>query len=167
MHLKLSRVIIIITFVVIILTLVYINFSAQKQTKDIYSVLNSETIRFNSLVQSLTPEKKAVLFCDETNPDCQYIMINMIKILLNDANVSKFDNIYLVDTKDMDYGILPSSLKAAYGFSHIPAFVVLNYDNSRINYYSVLEWNSSKPFAIEDLKQWMKENKLWLSTYTN
>ena len=145
MHLKLSRIILIVTSIVVLLTIIYINFSAQKQTKNIYSVFNSETIRFNYLVQNLTPEKKAVLFCDEKNPDCQYIMINMIEILLDDANVSKFDNIYLVDTKDMDYGILPNSLKSAYGFSHIPAFVVLNYDNSKINHFSVLEWNSTTP----------------------
>jgi len=145
----------------------YVFLQAKKQTVIYFEGLNQETITFRSLVPSMTADSKAYFFCDNSDIDCRYIDTEMIDILLIDAHVQRFDNIILVDTSTLDQTILPSALLSRYGFSDFPAFAILSYENGAIVVHSVLEWKNSDPFTMLDLKEWMKDNKLWLKEYTN
>jgi len=115
----------------------------------------------------MTSEKKAYFFCTKNNKDCRYIDTEMLDILNIDAHVERFDNIFLVDTASLDKTILPSALKSRFGFSDVPAFAILSYENGTILVHSVLQWTNASPFTAANLKEWMKENKLWLTEYTN
>lgn len=145
----------------------YVFFLAKKQDIVYFEGLNPTTIPYEDLIQSMDSTPKAYFFCTENNIDCRYIDAEMIDILLIDAHVARFDNLILVDTATLDKTILPSALKDRFGFSGFPAFAILSYENGTIVVHSVLEWTNSDPFTMLDLKDWMKENKLWLKEYTN
>ena len=91
----------------------------------------------------------------------------MLDILVVDAHIERFNNLILVDTATLDSSILPSALKDRFGFSDYPAFAILSYENGSVVIHSVLQWTNTDPFTMLDLKDWMKENKLWLKEYTN
>lgn len=145
----------------------YVFFSAEKQKVVYFKAPNIVHIEFKDLVSEMNTNKVAYFFCTESNVDCRYIDKEILDFLLIDANVEHFDNIIMVDTATMDKSILPSVLQQRFGFSHVPAFAILSYENGRIIIHSVLQWTNSSPFTAFDLKEWMKENKLWLKEYTN
>jgi len=161
-----KQLILIIVALAVFLSL-YVFFLAKKQTIVYFEGLNAETIPYEDLIPTMDSSPKAYFFCTENSVDCRYIDSEMIDILLIDAHVSRFDNILLVDTATLDKSILPSALKARFGFSGFPAFAILSYENGTVVIHSVLEWTNSDPFTMLDLKDWMKENKLWLKEYTN
>jgi len=163
---KLYRSIIIVLIIALFLFL-YIFFSSKKQSVSYFKSINATQIPYKDLVPSMSSTSKAYFFCTSTNNDCRYIDNEMLAILLIDAHVDRFENITLVDASSMDNSVLPSSLKARFGFSHIPAFAMLSYENGTIEIHSVLQWSNSDPFTLLDLKEWMKENDLWLDNYTN
>ncbi len=145
----------------------YFFFSAKKQTVNYFESINVNHIQYNKLIASMSSTKTAYFFCTETNPDCRYIDTEILNILLIDANVDRFENILLVETSSMPNSVLPSALKARFGFSDFPAFVILSYENGSVVIHSVLQWSNSNPFTLLDFKDWMKENALWLNNYTN
>lgn len=145
----------------------YVYYMAKKQDVIYFKGLNPETVSFEDLTQTMSTTPAAYFFCETDNPDCRYIDTEMINILLIDAHTERFNNLILVDTKTLDSDILPSALLARYGFSGVPAFAILSYENGTIVIHSVLQWSTAEPFTMLDLKDWMKENKLWLPEYTN
>lgn len=165
-NLRLSRIIVI---VVLILTIVisYFWFSARRQTLTYFKNLAKDQIPFNELLDVLDETPRAFFFCTQDNADCRYIDTKMIRVLTSDANTERFDHITLVDTATMNLAVLPSVTKATYGFSHFPAFAILSYRNGKIVVHAVLEWEKDAPFTFLNLKDWMKDNDLWLNEYTN
>lgn len=161
-----KQLILIIVALAVFLSL-YVFFLAKKQTIVYFEGLNAQAVPYEDLIPTMDTSPKAYFFCTESSVDCRYIDSEMIDILLIDAHVSRFDNILLVDTATLDKSILPSALKARFGFSGFPAFAILSYENGAVVIHSVLEWTNSDPFTMLDLKDWMKENKLWLKEYTN
>jgi len=145
----------------------YVFFSAKKQEVVYFKAPNIEHIQFKDLVTRMDSNKVAYFFCTQSNVDCRYVDKEILDFLLIDANVEHFNNIIMVDTATMDETILPSILKQRFGFSNVPAFAMLSYENGRIIIHSVLQWTNSDPFTAFDLKEWMNENKLWLKEYTN
>ncbi len=145
----------------------YVFFSAKKQEVIYFKAPNIVHIAFKDLVTKMDANKVAYFFCTESNVDCRYIDKEILDFLLIDANVERFDNIILVDTETMDESILPSVLQKRFGFSDVPAFAILSYENGEIIIHSVIQWTNTNPFTAFDLKEWMKQNKLWLKEYTN
>lgn len=162
-----SRKITIILFILVLLFSLYAYFSAKKQQVTYFKGTNAQHIAYKELVTTMNSNSVAYFFCTKSNVDCRYIDKEMLDFLLIDANVERFENIFLVDTATMDKSVLPSSLAAHFGFSNIPAFALLSYENGSVVVHSVLQWTNSNPFTSLDLKEWMKENKLWLKEYTN
>ncbi len=160
------RSVILILILALFLSL-YFFFSAKKQSVTYFESINTNHIAYNNLIPSMNSTPTAYYFCTETNIDCRYIDNKMLDALVIDANVERFENILLVDTATMQNSILPSALKARLGFSDFPAFAVLSYENGFVVIHSVLQWSNSDPFTLLDLKDWMKENGLWLENYTN
>jgi hypothetical protein len=152
---------------IVLLFSLYFFYSAKKQEAVIFEGINAQVIEYKDLIQSLSSEGQTYFFCTKTNIDCRYIDTEMIDVLNIDAHVERFDNILLVDTATLDNTILPSALKSRFGFSDVPAFAILSYENGSIVIHEVLQWTNEDPFTALDLKEWMKENKLWLSEYTN
>jgi len=165
-RLEIKRILVIGIAFTLILSL-YVFYSAKKQDVIVFEGINAQVIDYKNLIQSMTTESKAYFFCTKTNIDCRYIDTEMIDVLNIDAHVERFENIILVDTATLDKTILPSALKSRFGFSDVPAFAILSYENGAIVIHNVLQWTNSDPFTALDLKEWMKENKLWLSEYTN
>jgi hypothetical protein len=165
-RLKIRRLLIIGIALTLLLSL-YVFYSAKKQEVVVFEGLNAQVIPYKDLIQSMSIEKQAYFFCTKTNIDCRYIDTEMIDVLNIDAHVERFENIVLVDTATLDKTILPSALKSRFGFSDVPAFAILSYENGSIVIHKVLQWTNEDPFTALDLKEWMKENKLWLSEYTN
>lgn len=161
------RSILIIGIAIAILLSLYVFYSAKKQEVVVFEGLNTQVIEYKNLIPSMNSESKAYFFCTKTNIDCRYIDTEMIDVLNIDAHAERFDNILLVDTSTLDKTILPSALKSRFGFSDVPAFAILSYENGNIVIHSVLQWTNTDPFTALDLKDWMKENKLWLPEYTN
>jgi hypothetical protein len=165
-RIKLRRIFIMGIAIVLLFSL-YFFYSAKKQEAVIFEGINAQVIEYKDLIQSLSSEGQTYFFCTKTNIDCRYIDTEMIDVLNIDAHVERFDNILLVDTATLDNTILPSALKSRFGFSDVPAFAILSYENGSIVIHEVLQWTNEDPFTALDLKEWMKENKLWLSEYTN
>jgi len=165
-NIKIRRLIIMIGALSIFIIL-YVSFSAKKQDVVVFEGINTEVVLYQDLTTTMTSEKKAYFFCTKNNKDCRYIDTEMLDILNIDAHVERFDNIFLVDTASLDKTILPSALKSRFGFSDVPAFAILSYENGTILVHSVLQWTNASPFTAANLKEWMKENKLWLTEYTN
>jgi hypothetical protein len=163
---KIRRILIMAIALALVLSL-YIFYSAKKQEVIVFEGINDQGIDYKGLIQSMSSESQAYFFCTKTNIDCRYIDTEMIDVLNIDAHVESFENIVLVDTATLDKTILPSALKSRFGFSDVPAFAILSYENGSIVIHSVLQWTNTNPFTALDLKEWMKENKLWLSEYTN
>jgi hypothetical protein len=165
-RIKLRRIFIMGIAIVLLFSL-YFFYSAKKQEAVVFEGINAQVIEYKDLIQSLSSEGQTYFFCTKTNIDCRYIDTEMIDVLNIDAHVERFDNILLVDTATLDNTILPSALKSRFGFSDVPAFAILSYENGSIVIHEVLQWTNEDPFTALDLKEWMKENKLWLSEYTN
>lgn len=161
-----KQLILIVVALAVFLSL-YVFFLAKKQSFVYFEGLNAQAIPYEDLIQTMDATPKAYFFCTEEDIDCRYIDSEMIDMLLIDAHVSQFNNILLVDTASLDKSILPSVLKARFGFSGVPAFAILSYENGTVIVHSVLQWTNTDPFTMLDLKDWMKENKLWLKEYTN
>ncbi|KAF0226681.1 MAG: hypothetical protein FD133_1358 [Erysipelotrichaceae bacterium] len=164
--LKLRRILIPLTVLGFIVGL-YVFFSAKKQEVSYFKAPNSVHIAFKDLVSEMETSKTAYFFCTESNVDCRYVDKEILDFLLIDANVEKFDNIFLVDTSTLGPSILPSILQKRFGFTDVPAFAILSYENGKIIIHSAIQWTNSEPFTAHDLKEWMKENQLWLKEYTN
>lgn len=164
--LKLRRILIPLTVLSFIVGL-YVFFSAKKQEVSYFKSPNIVHIAFKDLVSKMESNKVAYFFCTESNVDCRYVDKEILDFLLIDANVEKFDNIFLVDTATIDPSILPSILQKRFGFTDVPAFAILSYENGKVIIHSVIQWTNSVPFTAHDLKEWMKENELWLKEYTN
>ena len=164
--LRLSRVIPLVAAVVLIL-IAYLVFASRRQTLSYFEFFAEEQVAYKDLTSVLDETPRAFFFCTESNADCRYIDTKMIRVLIEDANTSRFDHITLVDTATMNPAILPSVTKATLGFAHIPAFAILSYRNDKIIVHAVLEWTTETPFTSLNLKDWMKENDLWLNEYTN
>lgn len=161
-----NRIVILILALAVFLSF-YVYFSAKKQPVDYFKGLPAESIPYDDLVSQMSQTPTPYFFCTESDLDCRYIDTEILNMLLIDAHVERFNNIILVDTATLDDSILPSALLSRFGFSDIPAFAVLSYTNGNIVVHSVLQWTNANPFTMLDLKEWMKENKLWLSEYTN
>ncbi|NTW95116.1 MAG: hypothetical protein HGB31_00650 [Erysipelotrichaceae bacterium] len=165
-QLKIRRILILGIAIALFLSL-YVFYSAKKQEVVVFEGLNAQVIEYRNFIQTMSTESKAYFFCTKTNIDCRYIDTEMIDVLNIDAHVERFENIILVDTATLDMTILPSALKSRFGFSDVPAFAILSYENGSVVIHKVLQWTNTDPFTALDLKEWMKENKLWLSEYTN
>jgi hypothetical protein len=145
----------------------YVFFLAKKQTIVYFEGINATSIPYEDLISKMDATPKAYFFCTESDIDCRYIDTEMLDILIVDAHAERFNNLLLVDTASLDVSILPSALKDRFGFSDYPAFAILSYENGTVIVHSVLQWTNEDPFTMLDLKEWMKENKLWLKEYTN
>ncbi len=163
---KIRRILMLVIVMALFFSL-YFFYSAKKQEFIVFEGINAQVIEYKDLIQTMSTESKAYFFCTKTNIDCRYIDTEMIDVLNIDAHVERFDNIILVDTATLDKTILPSALKSRFGFSDVPAFAILSYENGSVVIHKVLQWTNTDPFTALDLKEWMKENKLWLSEYTN
>lgn len=163
---RLTRVLPIIAAVFLILT-AYLVFASRRQTLSYFRFFAEEQVAYKDLIEVLDETPRAFFFCTQSNADCRYIDTKMIQVLINDANTTRFDHITLVDTATMNPSILPSVTKATLGFAHVPAFAILSYKNGKILIHAVLEWTTDTPFTSLNLKDWMKENDLWLNEYTN
>ena len=152
---------------VILIVVAYLVFASRRQTLVYFESFAEERVDYEELIDVLDETPRAFFFCTESDVDCRYIDTKMIRVLINDANTTRFDHITLVDTASMNQSILPSVTKATLGFSHIPAFAILSYRNGKVIVHAVLEWSTENPFTQLNLKDWMKENDLWLNEYTN
>ena len=161
-----NRIVILILALAVFLTL-YVFLSAKKQPVVYFKGLNAESIPYDDLISHMTETPSAYFFCTNTDLDCRFIDTEILNMLLIDAHVERFENIVLVDTKTLGNTVLPSALLARFGFSDFPAFALLSYKNGSIVVHNVLQWTNSNPLTMLDLKEWMKENKLWLAEYTN
>lgn len=160
------RIIVFLLALAVFLSL-YVFFLAKKQTVVYFESINATSIPYEDLIAKMDTEPKAYFFCTDSDADCRYIDTEMLAILLVDAHAERFNNLILVDTATLDASILPSALKDRFGFSDYPAFAILSYENGAVVIHSVLQWTNTDPFTMLDLKDWMKENKLWLKEYTN
>lgn len=165
-NLRRSRVILILIALLLII-ISYSTFASRRQTLVYFDHLAKEQISFSDLTNVLDETPRAFFFCTQSDADCRYIDTKMIRVLVADANTERFDHISLVDTSSMNPSVLPSVTKATLGFSHFPAFAILSYRRGKIIIHAVLEWSKNEPFTNLNLKDWMKENDLWLNEYTN
>lgn len=161
-----KRIIFVLLALAVFLSL-YVFFLAKKQPITYFEGINATTIPYEDLISKMDTGPKAYFFCTDSDIDCRYIDNEMLDVLVVDAHVERFNNLLLVDTATLDQSILPSALKERFGFSDFPAFAILSYENGTVIIHSVLQWTNSDPFTMLDLKEWMKENKLWLKEYTN
>lgn len=159
--------IVVISSALVLIIIAYMTFASRRQTLIYFENFALEQIPYDDLIDVLDETPRAFFFCTESDADCRYIDTKMIRVLISDANTTRFDHISLVDTASMNPSILPSVTKATLGFSHIPAFAILSYRNGKIIVHAVLEWSTDNPFTRLNLKDWMKENDLWLNEYTN
>ena len=165
-NLRVSRILLIGVILTTILV-TYFAFASRRQTLVYFESFAKDQIPFSELIDVLDETPRAFFFCTQADTDCRYIDTKMIRVLIADANTQRFDHITLVDTSSMNLAVLPSVTKATYGFSHFPAFAILSYRNGKIIVHAVLEWEKEAPFTFLNLKDWMKENDLWLNEYTN
>lgn len=162
---KLLRYLLLSALLIIVLATGLFFYFQPNQAEDNKMVLNQTMIRYEDLKYHLQTEPKAFFFCVKSDQNCVYTENEIIKPLLNNAGVSTFDQIHYVDASALDKNLLPSAIKQRLGFTHYPAFVVLSQEGDKITVHSVLAWNDSVQLSQYDLKNWMKENKLWLDTY--
>jgi hypothetical protein len=165
---KLIRLILLL-FVLLTLVGVFLfnYFKPNEQVLEPFDSLNVVKIKYIDLLNQVNETPKAFFFCTLKNQNCIYTENEIIEPLLKSASSKRFEQIFFVDVKELNQNVLPSAIKERLGFSHFPAFVLLNKVDGKINILSVLEWNDAMNFTQYDLKNWMIQNQLWLDEYTN
>lgn len=151
----------------LVLWLTYQYFDPKFSSSTPFNQLNETKVAYEDILNHLESNPKAYFFCVEDDADCNYTNQEVLNILVSSANTQRFDQIYYVDLDQIDVGILPSALKSRLGFSHYPAFALLSKNGTNIVVHSVLEWTEEAIFTPSNVKQWLIENQLWKTEYTN
>lgn len=150
-----------------VFTILYLFYKPETVKTVEFNHYNKLHVDYLNIKEHIAYDTKAYFFCSPNNDDCIYTDTEIIPALLDIANTEIFDQIYYVDITDINENILPSALKNHLGFSNYPAFAVLSYENNKIVVHSVYEWRDDSVFTVQNLKQWMVENQLWKTEYTN
>jgi len=161
---------ILLTFISIIIIssiFLFYYFMPTEQNLELFNNLNPTSIEYKELNNHVNDSIQAYFFCTYKNQNCLYTHNEIIKPLLLSASTDRFERITFVDASVLDENVLPSAIKSRLGFSHFPAFVTLSKSNDMIIVHSVLEWNDDMNFTKIDLRDWMKQNQLWLDEYTD
>ncbi len=106
-----------------------------------------------------------VLFIHDYSQDAEYVYESLLTPLANEQDEQALPEILVVNIPE-DTQISVTRLNKILGVKRYPAFVYLSVDQKgAYEIVSSLEYDSEKPFTVDELKTWFFENDLWSGPY--
>ena len=84
----------------------------------------------------------------------------MLDVIKSEYAITTFSKLYYVDLAESDYLDNSNKLMNKWGFSSYPTFLVMKIDKSNVTVTDKLEWNSTSPYTIDSVRNWLKSHSL-------
>lgn len=147
----------------VIIALFYVYISTRPQDAVLYSTLPSTTDLSGDTVNEFVYEKNepvCLFFYNSDEPESRYVLTSLLDSIKAENNLDVFESLYYVDLKDYESSDDSASLKASWGFSRTPAFLVMTIQDSSVQTEDVLQWDPENPFTVDDVRNWLKDHSV-------
>ena len=84
----------------------------------------------------------------------------MLDVIKTEYAITTYYKLYYVDLAGSDYLNNSNKLMNKWGFSNYPTFLVMTIENSTVTVTDKLEWNSTSPYTIDSVRNWLKSHNL-------
>lgn len=104
------------------------------------------------------------VFYSENDDNSKYLQFNVLNPLEKDANSRFQDLLEYVDVTKLEESLNTNQLKEEWHIAHTPALLACKVKGDHIIIENSLEWSQDKPLNEFNVKQWLIQNGLYLST---
>lgn len=104
--------------------------------------------------------KHVYYFCVDNNNDCAFVNNNILKEFSDKLLMTKLDFINYVNLSKTS-PTAAAKYKAQWGFTHYPAFVILDDTATPYKLIDSIGWEKDNPFNAQDIKDFLIKNKVW------
>ena len=101
-----------------------------------------------------------LFFFSSEDSDSQLVIDNMLNPILKENNLTGFDELYYVDLADLPSTVGTKYTKNQWNFYDYPTFIGMKIENNQAIISDVLEWSSTNPYTIDDVRTWLQEHKI-------
>ena len=125
-------------------------------------VTTSNDIQYSDVNQFVYDQDKSVcfFFYSSEDTDSQFVIKQMLDVIKTEYAITTYSKLYYVDLAGSDYLNNSNKLMNKWGFSNYPTFLVMTIENSTVTVTDKLEWNSTSPYTIDSVRNWLKSHNL-------
>ena len=147
--------------VALIITAVYF-LTRPSKAPVITRVTTSNDIQSSDVNQFVYDQNSSVcfFFYSSEDTDSQFVIKQMLDVIKSEYAITTFSKLYYVDLAESDYLDNSNKLMNKWGFSSYPTFLVMKIDKSNVTVTDKLEWNSTSPYTIASVRNWLKSHSL-------
>ena len=147
--------------VALIITAVYF-LTRPSNAPVITRVTTSNDIQSSNVNQFVYDQDKSVcfFFYSSQDTDSQFVIKQMLDVIKTEYAITTYSKLYYVDLAGSDYLNNSNKLMNKWGFSSYPTFLVMKIENSTVTVTDKLEWNSTSPYTIDSVRNWLKSHNL-------
>lgn len=147
--------------VALIITAVYF-LTRPSNAPVITRVTTSNDIQSSNVNQFVYDQDKSVcfFFYSSQDTDSQFVIKQMLDVIKTEYAITTYSKLYYVDLAGSDYLNNSNKLMNKWGFSNYPTFLVMTIENSTVTVTDKLEWNSTSPYTIDSVRNWLKSHNL-------
>ena len=125
-------------------------------------VTTSNDIQYSDVNQFVYDQDKSVcfFFYSSEDTDSQFVIKQMLDVIKTEYAITTYSKLYYVDLAGSDYLNNSNKIMNKWGFSNYPTFLVMTIENSTVTVTDKLEWNSTSPYTIDSVRNWLKSHNL-------
>ncbi len=125
-------------------------------------VTTSNDIQYSDVNQFVYDQDKSVcfFFYSSDDTDSQFVIKQMLDVIKEEYAITTYTKLYYVDLAGSEYLDNSNKLMNKWGFSSYPTFLVMKIDNSTVTVTDKLEWDSTSPYTIDSVRNWLKSHSL-------
>ena len=101
-----------------------------------------------------------LFFFSSNEADSQFVIDNILNTILKENNLTSIKDLQYVDLSSLPNELSDKYTKNNWGFYNYPTFVRMKIENNKVELSDILEWDSTTPYSIETVRNWLKDHKL-------
>ena len=101
-----------------------------------------------------------LFFFSSNQADSQIVIDNILQPILEEKRITSIDKLYYVDLSTLPNDVSDKYTKNQWGFYNCPAFIAMKIENNKVDIKDILEWDSTNPYTIETVRNWLLDHKL-------
>ena len=101
-----------------------------------------------------------LFFFSSNEADSQLVIKNILQTIQEENKISSIKDLYYVDLANLPSDVSEKYTKNNWGFYNCPTFVRMKIENNKVELSDILEWDSTNPYTIENVRTWLQDHKL-------